>query len=136
MIACITIIWSFSSRHMRKYFYNSFLGVHHLFLVLIIMMFYHPLSNIIKYQSNLHEYHPICERLENATTTIQTKNLTKVLCKGQPTFTSGANIVRNLVFREYFRVPRKHQILALMSKLWRVNGTFFETSSLWRDILK
>jgi hypothetical protein len=42
MMACLVIIWTFSTRHMREYFYNSFLGVHHLFLVVFIMMYYHP----------------------------------------------------------------------------------------------
>lgn len=42
MMALLVIIWTFSTRQMREYFYNSFLGVHHLFLVFFIMMYYHP----------------------------------------------------------------------------------------------
>ena len=42
MIACLVVIWTFSTRQMREYFYNSFLGVHHLFLFFFIMMYYHP----------------------------------------------------------------------------------------------
>lgn len=55
MMACLVIIWTFSTRQMREYFYNSFLGVHHLFLLFFVMMYYHP----VRYEAEASCLHDI-----------------------------------------------------------------------------
>lgn len=42
MLSCLAAIWASSTRQMREYSYNSFLGIHHLFMLLFAMMLYHP----------------------------------------------------------------------------------------------
>lgn len=85
MLACLGIIWSFSTRQMRNYFYNSFLGVHHLFLLFFVMMYFHPLSNIIKYQVNIDIRPPFCDVIDPS----ELLNSTKIDCNLNPVFTAG-----------------------------------------------
>lgn len=94
MLACLIIIWIFSTRQMRDFFYNSFLGVHHLFLLFYVMMYYHPLSNIIKYQSNLEEYAPACDFAFEMFNNTEAVNFTSYHCQGVPKFTAGPKNVR------------------------------------------
>ncbi|CAO1437791.1 unnamed protein product [Diamesa tonsa] len=89
MLACLIIMWIFSTRQMRNFFYNSFLGVHHLFLLFYVMMYYHPLSDIIKYQSNLEEYRPACDFAFDLFNNSEAMNFTSYHCQGVPKFTAG-----------------------------------------------
>ena len=46
MVTCLIIMWIFSSRQMRNYFYNSFMGIHYIFFLFFIMLYYHPLRYV------------------------------------------------------------------------------------------
>lgn len=94
-------------RPMRNYFYNSFLGVHHLFLLFFVMMYFHPLSNIIKYQENIDIRPPFCDIIDPS----ELLNSSKIDCNQSPVFTSGKKHVRtlylffgDLTIQSYFRV--------------------------------
>ena len=112
MLACLIIIWIFSTRQMRNFFYNSFLGVHHLFLLFYVMMFYHPLSNIIKYQSNLEEYRPACDFAFTLPNNSMALNFTNHHCQGTPKFTAGPKNVR-ILFIMYFFIIINFLLLVL-----------------------
>lgn len=59
------------------------------------MMYYHPLSNIIKYQSNLEEYPPVCDYASKLFNNSEAANFTTHHCKGKvPKFTAGPKNVR------------------------------------------
>ncbi|CRL07290.1 CLUMA_CG020269, isoform A [Clunio marinus] len=88
MVACLIIIWTFSTRQMREYFYNSFLGVHHLFLLLLVMMYYHPVSNIIKYQDNVTSSPPTCDIVQKLNTSHAAIYM-ESHCTEKPTFAVG-----------------------------------------------
>ena len=102
MLACLIIIWIFATRQMRNFFYNSFLGVHHLFLLFYVMMYYHPLSNIIKYQSNLEQYAPACDFASLIFNNSEAANFTSYHCQGVPEFTAGSKNVSVMLFIVYF----------------------------------
>lgn len=114
MLACLVIIWTFTTRQMRQYFYNSFLGVHHLFLLFFIMMYYHPVryqkpiaalswhsfeslcfSHIIKYQENVINSPSTCDLMERLNTT-HAEIFMKKYCKERPIFTEGKkNVIQS-----------------------------------------
>ncbi|XP_035890982.1 NADPH oxidase 4-like [Anopheles stephensi] len=74
-------------RSIRDRFYNSFFTSHHLFLVFYGMMFYHPLSNIIKHQTNTDKHRIACDLLDNAT--LHSNEDLLVLCQEPPQFGVG-----------------------------------------------
>lgn len=87
MLATLFIIAHFSSRQMRDRFYNSFLASHHLFLVFYGMMFYHPLSNIIKYQTNLKAHPNGCDIIDEHI--FKNDSVLQAICSEEPTFSAG-----------------------------------------------
>ncbi|XP_058060827.1 NADPH oxidase 4-like [Anopheles bellator] len=80
------IAW-LARRSVRDRFYNRFVTSHHLFLVFYGMMFYHPLSNIIKYQTNTDRHKIMCDTVDNAT--LHSNEDLLVLCEEPPQFAAG-----------------------------------------------
>ncbi|XP_055545165.1 NADPH oxidase 4-like [Wyeomyia smithii] len=87
MLGALFVIAYFSRRHMRERFYNSFLTSHHLFLLFYGMMFYHPLSNIIKHQTNLKAHPNGCDTIDEQI--FRNDSVLQAICKEEPVF--GAN---------------------------------------------
>ncbi|XP_058451459.1 NADPH oxidase 4-like [Malaya genurostris] len=84
MIALFAIAY-FSSRQMRDRFYNNFITSHHLFIVFYGMMFYHPLSNILKYQSNVKAHPNGCDLIDE--NIFRNDSVLQAICKEDPEFT-------------------------------------------------
>ncbi|KAL1375945.1 hypothetical protein pipiens_017182 [Culex pipiens pipiens] len=87
MLTTLLAIAYFSSRQMRDRFYNSFFAAHHLFLLFYGMMFYHPLSNIIKYQTNLKTHPNGCDMVDEAV--LRNDTVLQAICSEEPAFGSG-----------------------------------------------
>ncbi|XP_001859059.2 NADPH oxidase 4 [Culex quinquefasciatus] len=90
MLTTLLAIAYFSSRQMRDRFYNSFFAAHHLFLLFYGMMFYHPLSNIIKYQTNLKTHPNGCDMVDEAV--LRNDTVLQAICSEEPTFEAGEKI--------------------------------------------
>ncbi|XP_055643570.1 NADPH oxidase 4-like [Toxorhynchites rutilus septentrionalis] len=88
MMATLFVILHFSRHQMRDSFYNIFFRIHHLFLLFYCMMLYHPLSNIIKFQTNLQAYPIECESLDKQVLRNDT-HLQVTACSGVPEFDAG-----------------------------------------------
>ncbi|XP_035775499.1 NADPH oxidase 4-like [Anopheles albimanus] len=67
MLVTLLAIACFAQRSFRDRFYNRFFVSHHLFLLFYGMMFYHPLSNIIKEQINTDKHKIMCDSVDNVT---------------------------------------------------------------------
>ncbi|XP_070501180.1 NADPH oxidase 4-like isoform X3 [Chironomus tepperi] len=89
MVGCLIIMWIFSSRQMRNYFYNSFMGIHYIFFLFFIMLYYHPLSDVIKYQDNVKDSPPICDIYKRRDNETHAKEYMEKYCKSEPKFTAG-----------------------------------------------
>ncbi|XP_021707161.1 NADPH oxidase 4 isoform X3 [Aedes aegypti] len=87
MLVTLFAIAYFSSRQMRDRFYNSFLASHHLFLVFYGMMFYHPLSNIIKHQTNLKAHPNGCDIIDDHV--FRNDSVLQAICSEEPKFSAG-----------------------------------------------
>lgn len=163
MLACLLVIWTFSTRQMRTFFYNSFLGVHHLFILFICMMYYHPvrsvdiiilslkykhlisiicwlyniLSNIIQYQDNLMRSPPICVEYKQLDfNTTRTAHFMREHCKENPTFTA-AN--KNVSRREKKRLKFKIDLILIERSFFFLTvlglaDTGFVDFSTWRHL--
>ncbi|XP_053670003.1 NADPH oxidase 4-like [Anopheles nili] len=83
MLALLAIAY-LARRSNRDRFYNTFLTSHHLFLVFYGMMFYHPLSNIIKHQTNVDKHKIMCDLVDN--NTLYSNDDLLVLCGEPPQF--------------------------------------------------
>ncbi|XP_058116475.1 NADPH oxidase 4-like [Anopheles ziemanni] len=87
MLLTLFAIAFLARRSVRDRFYNSFLTTHHLFLVFYGLMFYHPLSNIIKHQTNTDKHRIACDLLDNVT--LHSNEDLMVLCEEPPKFGVG-----------------------------------------------
>uniref|UniRef100_A0AAG5CQY2 FAD-binding FR-type domain-containing protein n=1 Tax=Anopheles atroparvus TaxID=41427 RepID=A0AAG5CQY2_ANOAO len=87
MLLTLIAIAFLARRSVRDRFYNSFLTSHHLFLVFYGLMFYHPLSNIIKQQTNTDKHKIMCDLVDNAT--LYSNEDLMVLCGEPPKFGVG-----------------------------------------------
>ncbi|XP_058822387.1 NADPH oxidase 4-like isoform X2 [Topomyia yanbarensis] len=90
MLVTLFVIAYFSSRQMRDRFYNSFLTSHHLFLIFYGMMFYHPLSNIIKYQSNIKAHPNGCDVIDE--NIFRNDSVLQAICREDPEFIAGEKL--------------------------------------------
>lgn len=88
MFALLIVMWICSTREIRDKYYNLFLASHHLFLVFFALMYFHPTSNVIKYQSNLETHSTKCELME----LLKSENYEK-FCIEEPIFTAGNKFV-------------------------------------------
>ncbi|EAA06046.6 AGAP003772-PA [Anopheles gambiae str. PEST] len=87
MLLTLAAMAYLARRSMRDRFYNSFFTSHHLFLVFYGMMFYHPLSNIIKHQTNVDKHKIMCDLVDNVT--LHSNEDLLVLCEEPPQFSAG-----------------------------------------------
>ncbi|KAJ6633618.1 NADPH oxidase 4 [Pseudolycoriella hygida] len=54
MLFALIVMWITSTRPIRHYYYNCYLASHHLFMLIIfVMLYFHSISNVIKFQSNI-----------------------------------------------------------------------------------
>uniref|UniRef100_A0A182MK15 FAD-binding FR-type domain-containing protein n=1 Tax=Anopheles culicifacies TaxID=139723 RepID=A0A182MK15_9DIPT len=87
MLVTLVAMAYLARRSVRDRFYNSFITSHHLFLVFYGMMFYHPLSNIIKHQTNTDKHKIMCDLVDNVT--LHSNEDLLVLCEEPPQFAAG-----------------------------------------------
>ncbi|XP_062565372.1 NADPH oxidase 4-like isoform X2 [Armigeres subalbatus] len=84
MLVSLFAIAYCSRRPLRDRCYNSFRAAHHLFLVFYGMMFYHPLSDIIKYQTNLRTHPNGCDTIDERI--FRNDSVLQAICSEQPKF--------------------------------------------------
>lgn len=97
MFGLLIVMWICSTREIRDKYYNLFLASHHLFLVFFALMYFHPTSNVIKYQGNLETHPTKCELME----LLKSENYLK-FCIEEPIFTAGNKLVCFSIFAKVY----------------------------------